>query len=121
MLTGALGRTLTLVALAAAFVVATSFLLFALDELGGASLQQQQRTIDADVTPTELQEQNRESRHTGPREAIDDVNDFLLAPFDGIVASESAWAMRIVPTLLGLGLYGIGIGYLARWVGAGRN
>jgi hypothetical protein len=120
MLTGALGRTLSLVALVLALVVATSFLLFAVDELGGASREQQHRTIDADVTPTELAEENRESRHVQPREAIDDVNDFLLAPFQDVVSSNDVWAMRIVPTLLGLALYGIGIGYLARWIGAGR-
>jgi hypothetical protein len=120
MLTGALGRGLSLVALVLAFIVATSFVLFALDELSGASREQQHRTIDADVTPTELAEENRESRHVQPREAIDDVNDFLLAPFQDVVTSQDAWAMRIVPTLLGLGLYGLGIGYLARWVGSGR-
>jgi hypothetical protein len=121
MLTGALGRTLSLLAVAAAFVVAISFVFFAVDELGGASREQQHRTIDADVTPGELAEDNRESRHAQPRESIDDVNDFLLAPFQDVVTSDDAWAMRIVPTLLGLILYGIGLGYLARWVSAGRD
>lgn len=116
MLTGPVGRTLSLFGVVATLIVAGSFLFFALDEMGGASREQQHRTIDADVTPGELAEANRESRHTRSREVVDDANDLLLRPFDGVVSSDSVWATRLVPTLLGLALYGAGIGFLARWV-----
>jgi hypothetical protein len=118
MLAGVLGRTLSLVAILAALIVGGSFLFFVVDEVGGASRDQQHRIIDADVSPSELAEANRESRHTTARELVDDANDLLLRPFDGVVRSDSLWATRAVPALLGLAFYGIGIGFLARWLRA---
>jgi hypothetical protein len=50
------------------------------------------------------------------REAIDDANDVLLAPFASVIDSDSAWVNHGVPALLGLLLYGVGLGLLANMV-----
>lgn len=58
-------------------------------------------------------EKLRESQHSGVREAADDVNDVLTAPFVS-VAGDSIWAQRIVSGLLALIVFGVGLGYLSR-------
>jgi hypothetical protein len=94
----------------AVLAVLLGFGLFAVDELRGAS----------DATRAELRgdepEAVRDARHGPLREAVDDVNDVLLAPFE-VVAQDlpSAWAQRGVPALLALAVFGFGLGTLARY------
>jgi hypothetical protein len=101
---------------AAAFI-ALSFLLFAADQSREGS-ETQQRAVDGDgvvvsdtdvdrLDPPAFTERVREQRHSGAREAIDDVNDVLLRPFADIVDSDNIWADRAVPAVLGLLLYGL--------------
>ena len=45
------------------------------------------------------------------REAIDDVNDVLLAPFASLIDSDNAWVNHGVPSLLALLVYGVGLGH----------
>jgi hypothetical protein len=114
---GAILRTL---AIAASVVIALGFVLFAVDELDGASKGQRQALAQQtgvpdtpEVAPTEEEEAARASENTPAREAIDDANDVLLAPFSDIVSSKDVWVIRGVPTLLGLLVYGLGLGLLA--------
>lgn len=100
------------VAIVASLLVAIGFILFAVDELSGASQRQQAAILD----PGAQQEQNRERRHSGARELIDDANDQLLKPFADVVPSSNRWVQRGVPTLLALLVYGVGLGFLARYV-----
>ncbi len=111
-----MGSIVRLCAITAAAFVAASLLLFALDETREGS-QTQQRAIDhkeqvfsdtevAALDPAPEVERIREQRHSGVREAIDDVNDVLLSPFLGLVESDSTWVSRLVPAGLGLLLYG---------------
>jgi hypothetical protein len=62
------------------------------------------------------QEQVRERRHGAVREAIDDANDVLIAPFAGIVDSDDPWVKRLVPTILALLVFGVGLGMLANYL-----
>lgn len=50
-----------------------------------------------------------------PRRFIDGAAGVLTAPFHGVVHSSSQWATRLATTILALLLYGLGLGYLARW------
>ena len=117
-----MGAILRLLAIVAALVIASSFLFFAVDEMDRGSKTQQQALGEetgvpepqlAQVSPAPEEEAIREQQHTGIREAIDDANDLLLQPFSTIVNSDSNWVTRGIPTLLGLLVYGLGLGLLA--------
>jgi hypothetical protein len=118
-----MGAILRLLAIAASVVIALGFVLFAVDEMDGASKGQQQALAEqtgvsdpADIAPAPEEEAARASQNTGIREAIDDTNDVLLAPFSDITNSKDSWVIRGVPTLLGLLVYGLGLGLLANFL-----
>ena len=108
-----------LAAVAAAAVVAVSFLCFAAVEMRDSSRGQIQKldgkpaskSLETDVqrpNPAPAIERVRESNHSSLRENIDDVNDVLVSPFTGFAEFESVWGERLFVLLLGLLLYGGG-------------
>ena len=108
-------RPLRLMAIVASIVVAASFVLFATDELSTASGESRAGVQSAATyTPDERPAAGAE-QPSPVRSAVDDASDFLLAPFQGFVESSNGWADRGVPALLGLLLYGFGLGYLSRY------
>lgn len=116
-----LERPLRYLAIALSLVIALGFTLFALEDINRASERSEQRITGGytAATPSPAGERERERRHGQPREAIDDVNDVLLAPFAGITADNSSrWVRRGVPALIGLLVYGFGLGYVARFATA---
>lgn len=115
-----LERPLRLLAIVLSLFVAVGFMLFALEDIDRASANSEHRIAGyAATSPSAAGERERERRHGQPREFIDDVNDVLLAPFAGVSDhSSSRWAQRGFPTLLGLLVYGFGLGFLARFTTA---
>ena len=116
-----LASLLRVVSLVASAVVVLSFVLFALDETRAASERttaeiaglQAARTAD----PNPAQERARERVHSPARELIDDADDVLLSPFTWAAPdTTNKWALRGVPALLALAVYGFGLSYLARFV-----
>jgi hypothetical protein len=111
-----MGSAIRFVAIAISGIVVLGFAMFAVDEIDKGSKTQQQKLeseLGTTVAPSEREEAVRE-RHQGAfREAVDDANDVLLAPFVDLVASDSAWVNHGVPALLALLLYGLGLGFLA--------
>jgi hypothetical protein len=121
----AMGSLIRLAAIVASAIVSLGFVAFAVDELEQGSQHTQaqlaqelgtQEAPTATVAPTAAEEQARERRHGAAREALDDANDVLLAPFADMVESDNAWVQRGVPTLLALALYGVGLGMLANFL-----
>lgn len=109
----------------ASAVVVLSFVLFAIDEAGHAS----RRATDAiaglqaarSPDPSPREERAREAAHGAVREAVDDVDDVLVAPFAPIVSGyDSAWVRRGVPALLAVLVYGVGLAFVARRLRFGR-
>lgn len=118
-----LERPLRVLAIVLSLLVAAGFTLFAIDDFGRASNASRDRISgNARPDPTPRAEREREARNSQAREFIDDANDVLLQPFAGVVANDrSRWAQRGIPALLGLLVYGFGLGYLARFTrGRGR-
>ncbi|HUO69991.1 MAG TPA: hypothetical protein VMU39_04375 [Solirubrobacteraceae bacterium] len=106
-------RALVLTAFVCCGLVAASFALFARDQLAGASAHQQSQLaanapISPGVTPI---------HHSGaqPRRFIDGAAKVLTTPFRAIIQSDSAWVVHGVPTFLALLVYGVGLGFLARF------
>jgi hypothetical protein len=98
-------------------ILVLSFGLFAIEQAKGGSQDQQNKLEGINKpAPTPETEREREKEHSDVREAIDDADDVLIAPFSGVVNSGSIWAKRGVATLLALLVYGlvlrILIGYL---------
>ena len=114
-----MGSLIRFVAIGISVVVVLGFAMFAIDETDKGSKAQQAKlerelgTTNDPIAPTARQEAVRENRHGPVREAIDDANDVLLRPFVDLVDSDSAWVNHGVPALLGLLIYGFGLGMLA--------
>jgi len=114
-----MGSLVRICAVTAAALVALSFLMFAVDELGKGS-DQQVRSVRGELAPARPAlrvnepappaqiERVREKRHSSVREVVDDANDVLVSPFTGIVDSDDSWVQRLVPLALALLLYGLG-------------
>jgi hypothetical protein len=110
-------RTVSIVASA---IVLLSFALFAIDETRDASEKSAAGIAGLDATrasdPSARQERARERAHSRAREAVDDADDVLVAPFAPLTKNtSSSWVARGVPTLLALLVYGFGLGFLARY------
>jgi hypothetical protein len=123
-----LSSLLRLVSFLAIAVLVVSFVAFANDEAGHGSKQTVARIDAADSNdsataandvnspdPSASTERIRQHRHGTVREKIDDVDDALLSPFAGIATARSIWVQRIVTGVLGLVVYGFGLGLVARW------
>jgi hypothetical protein len=127
----AMGSVIRLVAIVCSGIVLLGFGLFAVDEMGRGSQNQQnalaaelEGTSDnppATIAPSAKEELLREQRNGSFREAVDDANDILLAPFSGLVDSDNVWVANGVPTVLGLLLYGLLLGLVANLLPRGRH
>ena len=118
-----LGRLIRLVSIVASLLVVAGWGLFAIDEARSASATTTQeiqgRAASATSDPSPDQERAREAIHSKPREAVDDANDVLLTPFASIASGSSdRWVRRSVPAALALLVYGLGLGFLARYAAA---
>ena len=66
-----------------------SFVMFALEKANASSTAQQNKIVSIDrPDPTPQAERIRARKHTKVRELIDDANDVLTKPFDGITTSN---------------------------------
>jgi hypothetical protein len=110
---GVVHRVLVLASMACCALVFASFALFARDQMAGASQHQQNElATKAPLTPPPIA-----LHHTAaqPRRFIDAAAHDLTSPFSSIVPSDSAWVNEGVPTVFALLVYGVGLGYLARF------
>jgi hypothetical protein len=117
MVTG-MGRLIRFVAIAACAVIVVGFMAFASDEANKGSKKQVERidkAMDAPA-PAATVERAREKEHGKPRELIDDANDVLLKPFADVTDSKDVWVNRLIPTVLGLLAYGLGLTLLANFL-----
>jgi hypothetical protein len=113
-----MGRLIRLVAVVACLIVVFGFITFASSEANKGSQQQVERIGQAmdEPAPAANVERVREKKHGKVREAIDDANDVLLSPFTGFVDSKDAWINRLVPTILALLAYGLGLTLVANFL-----
>jgi hypothetical protein len=117
-----MGSIIRMIAIVMSGFILFGFAFFAADELDRGSKNQQNalanelgdETVDPNpIAPTSDDEAAREAAHSSVREVVDDANDLLLGPFVDLVDSDQVWVNHGVPALLGLLLYGVGLGFLA--------
>jgi hypothetical protein len=106
-------RSLRLAAFVCCGLVVVSFAMFARDQAAGASEHQQSELVAG--TPTTTASPALTHRHSQPRRFIDGAAKTLTSPFSSIVHSNDVWVQRGLPTIFGLLVYGIGLGFLARY------
>lgn len=106
-------RVVRLVAIVCSVLLLLSFGLCAVDQLGGASRRQQQALAqDQPASPGALPVPARQHQ---PRRFIDGAARTLTKPFAGVTSSKEVWVNRTVPTAIGLLIFGLGLGMLARY------
>ena len=106
-------RLLVVAACVCSLLVVASFTMFARDQLAGASAHQV-----AEITPTDpvsAAATTRAVHHAQPRRFIDGAARALTSPFSSIVQSDSPWVKHALPAVFALLVYGVGIGYAARF------
>jgi hypothetical protein len=105
-------RGLKLVSFLCCALVILSFAMFARDQMAGASANQQTAIASGASTPIPAASAKP---HAQPRRFIDNAAKSLTAPFDAIVQSNNVWVKHGLPAIFGLLVYGLGLGYLARY------
>jgi hypothetical protein len=106
-------RVLVVVALVCCGFVVASFSLFAVDQLSGASKHQQsQLSAGVPTAPGMVPPLHHKGQ---PRRFIDAAAHALTSPFRSIASSDSQWVVRGIETACALLVYGLGLGYLARF------
>jgi hypothetical protein len=109
-----LHRILTTCSFVCCALVIASFALFAVDQLSGASKHQVAEI--ASGAPTSPGVTQSSSHHSGVRQVIDTTANALTSPFRSLVHMSNQWSEHIFVLVCGLTLYGLGLGYLARYV-----
>ena len=92
-----LAHGLRLLSTLACGIVLIAFVFFAADHRDDANQFAQTPAAAAVVEP----------EHDGARGIIENLNDTLVAPFDGVAASDDPWVAHTVPALLALLAYGL--------------
>jgi hypothetical protein len=95
-------------------LVVASFALFARDQLSGAS-KHQVAALQAGTPVTPGVAPQPVHHVSQPRAFIDGAANKLMTPFSSIVESDNSWVEHGLPTLFALIVYGVGLGYLARF------
>ena len=98
-------------AIVCSLIIAISLLLFVIDQTKGgeeSATQQIEGTAHPVAPPKKPVGQ--------PRRFIDKAAHKLTSPFNGLVDNNGPWVRHLVPDVLGILLFGLGLGYLARMV-----
>jgi hypothetical protein len=111
-----ISRVLRLTAFACCALVVASFAMFARDQMAGAS-QHQQSELVAGARPAAAPT-GPAKPHAQPRRFIDSAAKALTTPFSAIVESTNQWVKHGLPALFAVLVYGLGLGYLARFSAA---
>jgi hypothetical protein len=105
-------RLLTSVSLVCCTLVCLSFVLFAHDQIAGASKRQTSELVAGSTSPTAPAPAHKVGQ---PRRFIDAAAGDLTSPFDSIVRSDNDWVRRGFPAALALLVYGLGLGMASRY------
>jgi hypothetical protein len=93
-------------------IVATSFLLFAIDQTSTASGHQQEEL--GSKAPTVQTTAGNTAHESGLRKDLDEASEELTSPVAGLTSSASEWGARALRLIFALLVYGFALGYIAR-------
>ena len=92
-----LAHGLRLLSTLACGIVVIAFVLFAVDHRDDANQFAQTPAVATTV----------EQEHDGARGIVENLNDTLVAPFEGVATSDDPWIVNGLPALLALIAYGL--------------
>jgi len=110
-------RALVTCSFACCALVIASFGLFARDQISGASKHQVAEIASGASTGPGVSSglSAPATSHAQPRRFIDGAARALTSPFRSLIQSNSQWVEEGVVTICGLLVFGLGLGYLARY------
>jgi hypothetical protein len=109
-----LAGTLRLASVVLCLIVIASFALFAIDQTGNASAQQQEALSNPTTAPGG-RPARAPAKESGARKTIDEVADAITSPFSSATdATSSQWLIHVINLALTLLVYGFGLAFLAR-------
>jgi hypothetical protein len=115
-----LSKLLRTLAILASLVLLASFAMFAIDQAGGAS-NQAQAEVAAAGDQTLGPAIHGPGAKTGVRGTIDSAARDLSSPFSSWAPGHTdSWGSRSFDLVIGLLIYGVGLGALARAAGLSR-
>jgi hypothetical protein len=94
-------------------MIVASFVMFARDQVAGASLHQQDELVVGSSVPAGGKASTKTKAQ--PRAFIDNAASTLTSPFHSVISSSNPWVDHGVPAVLGLIVYGLGVGFVARF------
>jgi hypothetical protein len=107
---------LRLLSILCSLVLLASFAMFASDQAGAGSKRTVAEIGAGDSTQTAAQRPAKPAKkHSQVRTTIDDVNAKLVSPFSGLVTGASPWTKHISEGVLGFLVFGLGLGFVARY------
>ena len=109
---------LRLISVVCSLILLMSFAMFAADQARHGSKTTVARIAAGDNTtaPAGQQQPAKPKQHGEFRRAVDGANNKLVSPFDGVVAGSDGWTRHITLLILGFLVFGVGIGFVARYV-----
>ena len=109
-------RALHILSLFCCLIVAAAFVLFAHDQVAGASRHQTDALI---LSGSPVAASTAAHGAKQPRAFIDGASKTLTGPFSTIIHSSNPWVDHGVPAALALVVYGFGLGFIARYTRSG--
>jgi len=107
---------LRLISVVCTLVLLLSFAMFAADQARTGSKETVARIAAGDSSGVPAPRQQQPKKHGQVRRAIDGANDRLVSPFKGVVSGSSGWSEHIALLVLGFLVFGLGLGFVARYV-----
>lgn len=106
-------RALVTISTVCCLLIFASFVLFAHDQIAGASVHQQNELVASG--PAISTTAPKPHKVAQPRRFIDGAASTLTSPFDAVVHSGNAWVKQGLPDAVALLVYGLGLSFLARF------
>jgi hypothetical protein len=107
-----LRRALRLTSSLCCAIVVVAFAVFANDQLAGASAHQQNELVSGTTVATSTSSTVPRAQ---PWRFIADAASRLTSPFSSIVPTHNVWVMHCLGAVFALIVYGIGLGWVARF------
>lgn len=113
--TSSLAGLILLAGRLACVIVLAWFVVFAVDQTSSASAHQQNEVLSGPSAPSPTSSAPS-GRESSVKRTLNHTAEALTSPFSSAVSGHSQWTTHIVETLLALLVYGVGIGFLVRFV-----
>jgi hypothetical protein len=113
----AMSALLRLISVVCSLILLLSFAMFAADQARHGSKATVAKIAAGDDSqgPAVQQPAKPKSQHSGFRRAVDGADQKLVSPFNGVVGNTDGWSRHIALLILGFLVFGVGIGFVARY------